>query len=351
MCRSFICALLLALMGCAARPGGFPGAFVAPELLAVASTGEADAAGDIDPLELHLGPEPVRVPPPYRLRSGDELQIAILGEENQTLQTVPVGPDGRINYRDVYEVYASGRTPSELATALEERLKKIYRAPRVSIVVKKYQGHSVTVMGLIRNPGRYPVTNRTRLMDVIALAGGIPLFDPRSIGAGALEMADLSNARLLRGNKFVPVDFEALFSNRPYEVARNNVPLQADDRIFIPSAGRLENKIMVLGAVRRPGLYHYRKTVNFVEAVALAGGPSIGGWERMAFVVRGSLKKPEVIPINARHVVTGQSRNITLQPGDIVYFPKTPLKKWADVVDQIRPTIETMNLGDLIISR
>ena len=125
----------------------------------------------------------------------------------------------------------------------------------------------------------------------------------------------------------------------------------ADDRLFIPSAGRLENKIMVLGAVRRPGLYRYQLTVNFVEAVSLAGGPSTGSWERMAFVVRGSLKKPEVIPINARHVVTGQSPNITLQPGDIVYFPKTPLKKWADVIDQIQPTLETINIGDQIMSR
>ena len=85
--------------------------------------------------------------------------------------------------------------------------------------------------------------------------------------------------------------------------------------------------------------------------LAMAGGPTIRSWERRAFVVRGSLSSPTVFPINSRLVMTGRARNFELGSGDIVFFPRSPIGKGADIGEMVRDQFGTLNILDLMIRR
>jgi len=166
-----------------------------------------------------------------------------------------------------------------------------------------------------------------------------------------LELADLEGAFVLRKGKFVEADFRALFSGDEVACARSNVLLRANDTIYVPSAASIANKVFVLGEVARPSVVRFSKEIRLLEAIAECGGLSVGARYRKALVVRGSLKTPEVAVVDLDAVRTGASPGMKLEPGDIVYVPKTALKSFDDIVSLILPGLNAVNTADTIYLR
>ncbi len=276
----------------------------------------------------------------YRIRTGDVLTISILGEQDMT-QKLPVGPDGRISYYVANDVLAAGRTFQELREELNQRLRTHFKKPEVAVFGEAYTGNTVTVLGLVRRPGQYVVGSDTRLLDVLAMAGGVSHGVFHTSFGYMTELPDLKNAFVLRGDGFVDVSFTGLLSRDQKAVARNNVSVRAGDRVYVPSAAALENKVIVLGQVRNPKVVRFQRDISFLEAAAEAGGILPSAWERRAFIVRGSLRRPTVIPINLRKVATGRTADVPLRSGDIVFVPKTVLGKTAEIAGQILPLLQT----------
>ncbi|MBN1808949.1 MAG: SLBB domain-containing protein [Planctomycetes bacterium] len=296
---------------------------------------------------LQFGPEPPKVSPPYRLKPGDVLEINIFGEDD-ALKQVTVGPDGRISYLSATDIRVADRTFEEVRRVLAAELSHDYIDPRVTITGSRYSGNTVTVTGVVRTPGRYEIQDGMKLLDVIAAAGGIASAAYSAGGGVTYDMrsiADLKRAVLLRGKQVVPVDFTALIDGRPQDIISNNVAVRAGDTVYIPSGASLENKVFVLGMVRYPQVVRFSGSISFVEAVAEAGGVPVGAWERRAFIVRGRLSSPTILPVNLRDVLTGSIPDLKLSPGDIVFVPKTPLKKLDEVVSQIVPVVSTLDTG------
>jgi polysaccharide export outer membrane protein len=283
-----------------------------------------------------IGPAVPYIAEEYRIRTGDVIEIGVWGESDMT-KRVTVGPDGRISYYMATSLLASGKTIGQLQSALVEKLKTYFKQPEVYISLENSAGNFVSVTGIVKSPGLYKITNESRLVDIIAQAGGIPL-GTTSYGENFAEVADLSQAFVLRGDAFVPVDFQVLFGGRssgPRDLAVNNVLLQPNDRIYVPSAVKLDNKVFVVGAVRNPQMVRFSKDITFLEALTRAGDVPEAAWERKAFIVRGRMNQPEIIPVNARQVRTGQVADITLKAGDVVFLPKTPLAKATEVISQL----------------
>jgi polysaccharide export outer membrane protein len=294
----------------------------------------ADAAPEILPLPPRHGP--------YRIRTGDVLTIAVLGEPEMT-RTMPVGPDGRLSYYVAHSVVAAGRTFEELRAELTERLRVHFKNPQVTVSGHEYKGNTAAVLGYVGRPGQYVVRSDTRLLDLIAMAGGVSPSRQRFGDFAGLELADLRRAYLLRGEDFVNVKFDRLFSDDGDDVARNNVPILAGDRVYIPSSSALENKVVVLGEVARPRVFRFQRDVSLLEAIAEAGGIKSSARERRAFVVRGSLKNPEVYPIDVRRAATGLIKDMQLRSGDIVYVPKSVLGKLEEVTRQVLPLLQSVD--------
>jgi len=283
-----------------------------------------------------FGPPLPRRAEKYRLRTGDDIEVGVWGEE--MTKRLTVGPDGRISYFLATEVMASRRTLSELRGEIREILKKHFKKPEVFVSLIESAGNFVAVTGVVKTPGTYKINNETRLIAAIAMAGGVPLGSSR-YGADFAEVADFSQAFVIRGDKFLDVDFEVLFGGRrdndPRRIAANNVLLEANDRIYIPPAVKLENKVFVIGAVRVPKVINFSKSISFLEALTRAGDVPNSAWERKSFIIRGRMNNPKIIPVNARDVRTAKRPDIRLHPGDVIFVPKTPLAKVTEVIRQL----------------
>lgn len=108
----------------------------------------------------------------YRIGPDDTLDINVFQIAELT-RSVHVDSGGRILLPLLGSMQASGRTPDELSVEIGEALKKSYmKDPQVTVAVKEAQSQRVTVDGAVIQPGVYPLSGRTTLLQAVSLAKG-----------------------------------------------------------------------------------------------------------------------------------------------------------------------------------
>jgi polysaccharide export outer membrane protein len=113
---------------------------------------------------------------PYRLASGDRVRVIVFGQDNLS-NSFSVDGSGAVAIPLIGGVHAQGLTTSELAQAIEARLRQGYvREPRVSVEVEAFR--PFFVMGEVNVAGQYPFINGMTVQNAIAVAGG---FTPRAV--------------------------------------------------------------------------------------------------------------------------------------------------------------------------
>ncbi|HEX6564884.1 MAG TPA: polysaccharide biosynthesis/export family protein [Chthoniobacterales bacterium] len=86
-----------------------------------------------------------------------------------------ISQDGTINFPLIGIVPISGRTVTQAASTIRDRLLKGYlRNPQVRVNVIQYASRRITVLGQVQKPGSYVLPNEERvdLLQAIAMAGG-----------------------------------------------------------------------------------------------------------------------------------------------------------------------------------
>ena len=115
----------------------------------------------------------------YNLGAGDVLEVFVWKEPDLST-TVTIRPDGRVALPLAGELRASGRTTQELQERITSRLQEYLDLPVVTVMVKEINSPQISVLGEVRRPGRYRVTERVTILDAIALGGGFTEFADRS---------------------------------------------------------------------------------------------------------------------------------------------------------------------------
>jgi polysaccharide export outer membrane protein len=108
----------------------------------------------------------------YRMGPQDVVEISVFNvpELSKTLQ---LAASGAINFPLLGEIPAAGRTREELERDLTERLGAEYiQNPVVTVFIKEYNSQKVTLSGMVKSPGIYPIRSQTSLLQVIAMGGG-----------------------------------------------------------------------------------------------------------------------------------------------------------------------------------
>ncbi len=114
----------------------------------------------------------------YLIGPGDTLGVFVWRQPELSV-TVPVLPDGRISTPLVTDITAVGKTPSQLAAEIEERLAEFIRAPEVNVIVQSVVGVSgaqIRVLGQVAQPRSVPYRDGITLMDVVIESGGLTEF-------------------------------------------------------------------------------------------------------------------------------------------------------------------------------
>ncbi len=163
----------------------------------------------------------------------------------------------------------------------------------------------VTVVGAVRQPGRYQYEESERVSHAIALAGG------------TAEDARPERAVLVRADgTSLGVDCEALMQGEPIDD-----PLLADgDLLIVP---RQIDRVAVIGMVADPGPVDLEPAMTLLDAIAAAGGWVDPGAEPSRTILwRTTEEGPRLRFIDAQALMVGGSdTNPSLKPGDIIFVP------------------------------
>ena len=197
-------------------------------------------------------------PSDYLLGAGDLLQIAVFESKNLDT-TVRVSSRGFVTLMLLGQVQIKGLTGREVEIKIEDLYRAKYiKDPHVSVFVKEHFSQRVTLVGQFENPGTYDYASKQRLLDAMALAGGL------TDKAGHTVQIRRSGKMVGEPNVFV-VDLDQLIKEGRTEL---NIEINGGDIIFVPEAGNY----FVDGAVRRPGSYIIRNKMVLMEALLAAGG-------------------------------------------------------------------------------
>lgn len=159
----------------------------------------------------------------YAIGLGDVLEISVW--KNPDLSTtVPVRPDGRISVPLLGDVQAAGMTPLALKQTLTDGFKEYVTAPGVSVVVKEIHSRKIYVTGEVAHPGTFDLEPRTKVMQALALAGGLT---PYAKG----KVVVLRDGHDGRGDRRIEIDINAIVKGKRPD---DNLLLQPGDTLFIP---------------------------------------------------------------------------------------------------------------------
>ncbi|MBR9986596.1 MAG: polysaccharide biosynthesis/export family protein, partial [Desulfosarcina sp.] len=197
-------------------------------------------------------------PGDYLLGEGDLLRISVF-EAKELDTTVRVSSRGLVTLPLIETVDVKGLTAIEA----EEKIEAIYQQryiknPHVSIFVEEHISQRITLVGQFKNPGTYDYPTKQRLLDTIALGGGL------SEKAG--QMVQIRKSRRSQGQpEVVMIDLDQLINKGNVQ---QNIEINGGDVLFIPEAG----VFFVDGAVKRPGAYAIKHRTVVQEALVEAGG-------------------------------------------------------------------------------
>ncbi len=171
--------------------------------------------------------QPPPATPEYRIGPFDTLNVFVY-RAPELSAVVTVRPDGRISTPLVPDIVALNKTPTQLAAAIEQRLKTYVKAPIVTVMVTGFEGspnNEVRVIGQVGQPVAIPYHAQLSLLDLMIAAKGLTPF------------ADGNDAVIIRresgGMKRFGVRLNDLLDRGDLS---QNVALRPGDTLFVPEA-------------------------------------------------------------------------------------------------------------------
>lgn len=109
----------------------------------------------------------------YLLRPSDKITINVFREPDFSVESVQLGVEGNVSLPMLGSIPAAGMTALQFERDVTRRLAAAgLKTPMVSVNIKEYASHLVTVEGAVRSPGVYAFQPGSRLSSAIALASG-----------------------------------------------------------------------------------------------------------------------------------------------------------------------------------
>ena len=180
--------------------------------------------------------------------------------------------------------------------------------------IAEYATQGATVTGEVHTPGVYPTLGSRRLLDMIALAGGV--------APTAGRVATIIH----RDDPQHPHDVHLVANNNALDAQENPV-IYPGDTVVIDKAGI----IYIMGDVGKAGGYliDNNEHLSLLQALTLAGGWTKTSAQSKVILIRKVPQGREEIKLDVSHVVHGEQADIKVANGDIVYVPSSIGKIFA----------------------
>jgi polysaccharide export outer membrane protein len=259
--------------------------------------------------ELRIVPQDVTK---LRLAPGFLVTLNVL-EDPDFAGSFRVDEQGNLVIPIIGVLHVAGETAYEARNQIEKRLidDQILRHPQVTFTVLEYAAPTVTIIGEVASPGKYPLLAPQKLVDVLALAGG-----PTIIAGNQVQITP-------GGSGVEPI---------MVHYSRNADPKMIED-VFVRPGDTVQMKragiVYILGAVNRPGGYVMQEdgTLNILEAMSLAYGTTNIASIKTVDVIGKNGDGTEVhMAISYKKITQGKTGDVQLHAKDILFVPTNNVK-------------------------
>jgi polysaccharide export outer membrane protein len=189
-------------------------------------------------------------------------------------------------------ISVAGFTPNEIQNMLAVELKRRAVGEKISVGVRQYLSHSVTVTGLVVHPGTKFLRREM-----------VPLY---VVLAESQLRNDAGRVAIMRAGT----------SNESHDLsdpATLNLNVQSGDVITI--SGRPQEFYYIGGRINYPGQKPFQPGITLLQAILAAGGPT--RQETKVEISReGSEGKLVTIRYNIKQIKAGEMEDPRLQAGD-----------------------------------
>lgn len=232
----------------------------------------------------------------YRLGGGDTVTITVFEQPDLSTTTRISELDGTISYPLLGTVAIAGLTQEAAGHKIALLLKdgEFLIAPQVTLAVKDFISQQIPVMGQVRSPGEYALTRESRVVDLIAQAGGV-----KEDAADVVILVKKVDGKPVRHE----IDFLKFYAGDMSQ----NILVSEGDFILVPKM----DTFYIHGEVKRPGSYRLERGMTVMQALSVGGGLS----------ERGSLSGMKA----TRRKPDGQTEKVEveltdeLKPNDVLY--------------------------------
>lgn len=115
----------------------------------------------------------------YRIGVDDVVQVNVWRNPDLSV-SVPVRPDGMISVPLIGDVQAGGKTSTEVAETIRQKLSQYIRDPNVAVILSALRSHDylsrVRVTGAVRQARSMPFRQGMTVLDAVLDAGGVNDF-------------------------------------------------------------------------------------------------------------------------------------------------------------------------------
>jgi len=121
----------------------------------------------VKPYEVNVTAENYRVQPP------DEIEVHCSQVAEVHMQRQRVRPDGKVSFEGIGEVDVAGKTPKEIADAINQRIEDLYKLGGdhpVDVRIAAYISQVYYVVGQVVRAGPRTYTGRDSLLTALAMA-------------------------------------------------------------------------------------------------------------------------------------------------------------------------------------
>ena len=265
----------------------------------------------------------------YLLGPGDVLDLRVYDEPQLSGQLV-VNDEGKLEVPFIEEpIPALCRTDREIKKDIVTALARLIKKPQVSLRIAEMKSRpAAVVFGAVRSPSRVDMKKRARLLELLALTGGVTeqaggnvqIFHTESVMCPEPEDEIAKPI-----DTYVPTDATQV----AYEIyslpdLKNGKPeanpiVRPGDIIIVQEA----QPVYLTGAVKSPQGLYLRDGMQLKQALAMVGGLSkeakasqIVIWRR-----KKGTSEPEKLIVNFNDIRKEKTPDIALQPYDIIDVP------------------------------
>jgi len=165
-----------------------------------------------------------------KINPGDGIRISFLDIQDVITGDYYIQPNGLINLPIIGAIDTNNKDFKEIKTEIETRYDSLYRDPHLSVNAL----FRINILGQVRNPGFYYVSDYEKFTAILALAGG------------TTDAADLDNIRLIRNSKQIDIDIESIIQEGSTTL---DFGLESGDQVFVPRNWWSTNSVWITIAI------------------------------------------------------------------------------------------------------